>query len=61
MKTSTKINNYLASVNIKNSKYYDNLNSLIVSKIKNETCGRTIKGFVGLKSKIYTFITGDNH
>ena len=29
--------------------------------MKDETCGVPIKGFVGLKSKFYTFITEDNH
>ena len=28
---------------------------------KHGTCKRPIKGFVGLKSKIYTFATEDNH
>ena len=27
--------------------------------MKYETCGMPIKGFVGLKSKMYTFITDD--
>ena len=30
-------------------------------KLKDETCGLAIKGFVGLKFKIYTFITEENH
>ena len=29
--------------------------------MKDETCGVPIKGFVRLKSKMYTFITEDNH
>ena len=38
------------------SKYYNDANNLFVGKIKNETCSIPIKGFVGLKSEIYTFI-----
>ena len=34
---------------------------IVVSKTKDETSGVPIKGFVGLKSKMYTFITEDNH
>ena len=29
--------------------------------MKDETCGVPIKGFVGLKSKVYCFITEGNH
>ena len=29
--------------------------------MKDETSGMLIKGFVGLKSKMYTFITEHNH
>ena len=43
------------------SRYYNNTNNLVVSKMKDKTCGVPIKGFVGLKSKMYTFITEDNH
>ena len=39
------------------SKYYNDANNLLVDKIKNETCSIPIKGFVRLKSEIYTFIT----
>ena len=45
----------------KDSKYYDNTNNLVVGKMKDEICGIPIKGFVGLKSKMRTFITEDNH
>ena len=45
----------------KDSKYYSNTNNLVVGKMKHESCGMPIKVFVGLKSKIYTFITEDNH
>lgn len=36
------------------SKYYNNANNLIVRNMKDET-------FVGIKFKIYTFITIDSH
>ena len=29
--------------------------------MKGETCGVSIKGFIALKSKMYTFIAKDNH
>ena len=45
----------------KNLKYYNNLNDLVVGKMKDETYGVPVKGFVELKAKIYTFITEDNH
>ena len=42
----------------KDSKYYNDAKDLFVSKRKYKTCGVSIKGFVELKSKMYTFITG---
>ena len=42
-------------------KHYNNTNNLVAGKIKYETCGLPIKGFVGLKSKVHTFIRKDNH
>ena len=51
MKTSKKIKIYLTTNQPKGWKYYNNANSLVVDKIKDETCGYPIKGFVGLKSK----------
>ena len=38
------------------SKFYGNANHLVVGKIKYETAGVPIKVFVGLRSKMYTFI-----
>ena len=62
IKTSTKIKKLFDFSNYpKDSKFYNNTNNLVVSKIKNETCGLSIKCFVILKSKIYNFITEDNH
>ena len=57
MKTSKKIKIYLTTNQPKGWKYYNNANSLVVDKIKDETCGNPIKGFVGLKSKMITFMT----
>ena len=37
------------------SKYYDNSNKLVISKMKNQTAGVTIKEFVELKPKMYSF------
>ena len=45
----------------KNLKYYNNLNDLVVGKMKDETYGIPINCFVELKAKMYTFITVDNH
>ena len=42
----------------KDSKQYNNL---VVDKIKDETYGVPVKGFVGLISKMYTLIREDNH
>ena len=35
-------------------------NYLVLAKMKDETSGLLVKGFVGLKSKIHTFITEGN-
>ena len=43
------------------SKYYDNLNRLMVEKMKDERWGVPIKGVVGLKPKLSTSITENNH
>ena len=45
----------------KDSKQYIATNYLVLGKIEDETSGLLIKGFVGLKSKMYTFKTEDNH
>ena len=37
-------------------KYYDDLNTLPVGKMKNKTKGVTTKQFVGLKPKIYSLL-----
>ena len=43
-----KISNYWTK-----SKYYDDLNKLIVGKMKDETTGVAIKEFVGLKHSVH--------
>ena len=42
------------------SKYYDDSNKLIVSRMKDETSGIATKEFVGLNSKIYSFLADDS-
>ena len=45
----------------KSSKYYNNINNLVIGKMKNETFRMPIKTFARLKSKMYTFMTAENH
>ena len=42
------------------SKYYDNLNKLVIGKMKDETACAMIEELVGLKSKMYSFLVDDN-
>ena len=42
------------------SQYYDNSNKLVVGKMKDETTGVAIEGFVGLKPKMYSYLVDDN-
>ena len=42
------------------SKYYDNSNKLIIVKMKDEASGVAIKEFVGLKSKMHSFLVDHN-
>ena len=51
---------YDLSIYPEDSKYYVKANNVIAGKMKDETHGLSIKDFVGLKCKIYTFITEDN-
>ena len=41
---------------ISKSKYYDDSNKSVISKIKDETGGVAIKEFIGLKPKMYLFL-----
>ena len=43
-----------------NSKYYDNSKKLVIGKMKNKTAGVAIEEFVGLKSKMYSYLVNDN-
>ena len=61
MKTSTKIKSIDFSNYPKDSKYYNNANGLVVGRIKDETCSMPVKGFIGLESKMYIFITEGNY
>ena len=38
------------------SKYYDNSNKLVIGKMKSKTASVSIKEFVGLKPKMYSFL-----
>ena len=42
------------------SRHYDNSNKLVVGKMKDETAGVTIKEFVELKPKMYSYLVDDN-
>ena len=42
------------------SKYYDNLNKLIIGKIEDQTEGVEIEEFVGLRPKIYSFLVDNS-
>ena len=42
------------------SSYYDGSNKLVVGKMTDETAGFGIKEFVGLKTKMYSFLIDDN-
>ena len=41
------------------SKYYDNLNKLVVGKMKDETASAAIEEIVGLKSNMYSQLLND--
>ena len=61
-KTLTAIKNFFDFSNYwAKSKYYDNSHKLTIQKMKDETnAGVATAVFVGLKSKIYPFLIGDN-
>ena len=42
------------------SKYYNNLNKLVIGKMKHETANVSIEEFVELKPKMYSFLVGVN-
>ena len=42
------------------SKYYNNLNKVVVGKIKDETASVVIEDFVGLTPKMYSYLVNDN-
>ena len=44
----------------KNSPYYDESNKKVIGKFKDEACGVLITEFVGLKSKMYSYIKNDD-
>ena len=42
------------------SKFYDDSNKLVFAKMKDETNGVPVKGFVALKPKMYKLLENDN-
>lgn len=44
----------------KNSKFFDQINKLVTGKIKDEAKGFPVVEFVGLKSKMYSYIEEDD-
>ena len=42
------------------SKYYNDLNKLVIGKMKDGTARVAIKEFVGLKPKMYSFLVKNN-
>ena len=55
IRLSQNINNYSTK-----SKYYDDSNKLVIEKMKGKTGGVVIEEFVGLKSKMYSFLVDNN-
>ena len=43
------------------SKEYDNLKKLVIRKMKYESAGVAVTEFLGLKTKIYSFLVEDNN
>ena len=43
----------------KKSKYYSEENKKVIGKMKDETAGAPNKGFVGLRSKMYSYFLDD--
>ena len=43
----------------KDSSFYDPVNKKVIGKMKDDVRGKTIMGFVGLKSKLYYFVPVD--
>ena len=44
---------------LKHSKYYDETNKKVIGKFKDEACGIPITEFVGLRSKMYSYVKDD--
>jgi hypothetical protein len=46
--------------NPENSPYFDKSNKKVIGKFKDEACGIPVTEFVGLRSKMYSYIKDDN-
>ena len=44
----------------KESKFYDEKNKKVIGKFKDEAAGLVIKEFIGLRSKVYSYIKNNN-
>ena len=56
----TKICLILVTTRLKDSTFFNPVNKSAIGKMKDEFKGRIISEFVGLKSKMYSFISVDD-
>ena len=54
-----RTNNYLTIVITHNSPYFSAENKKVIGKFKDEAAGMPIKEFIGLRSKIYSYVKDD--
>ena len=61
LKMSMKILAMIKKCLILVTKYYDNSNTLVIGKMKDETAGVVIEEFVTLKPKMYSYLHNSKH